>query len=84
MRVDELGLIYDDQDELIGYYDPDLKQCFDLDDRSITCLEQDKIPKEIIPTPKVEAKRTYWGLLVIVLVLALIAFFIYRMGKKKG
>lgn len=82
MRIDNLGTIYNDEDNLIGYYEPSTKECFDLDDQPMDCPSLDSIPKDIVPTSTVSAKRTYWGLLILVLVLVGIAFLLWKLGKK--
>ncbi|MCH2044823.1 MAG: hypothetical protein MK212_11960 [Saprospiraceae bacterium] len=84
MRIDDFGTIYNNEDEPIGYYEPSTKQCFNLEDQPINCPSSDSIPKDIIPTPTINAKRTYWIPIVMISILIGTAIFLWRIGKKKA
>lgn len=84
MRIDSFGSIFNENDELVGYYEPSTDECFDLNDKLITCPQTEDKPSEFTPVPTVKSKRTYWGVLIAVVALVFIAYGIYRIGKKRN
>ena len=81
MRIDDFGTIYNAQDEIIGYYENATQTCYNLDEQPINCPNESSIPPTITEPPTIRAKRTYWGILIILLILLAAAFFLWKMGK---